>query len=239
MFLDGKLAIVTGGNSGIGSAIVEKLLELKAKVIVVDISESTFPKNNKNIFYFQADVSDFNLVGSLIEKLISKFSKIDILINNAGINKDAVVWKMDENQWDKVIDINLKGYFNFIRHLSPYFKKQQNGKIVNITSINGMRGKFGQSNYSAAKAGVIGLTKTIAKELGRYSINVNAVAPGLIETAMTQKLSKEARNKALAETALNRFGKREDVANLVAFLSSDLAMHVTGETIKVDGGQYI
>jgi 3-oxoacyl-[acyl-carrier protein] reductase len=167
------------------------------------------------------------------------FGKIDILVNNAGINWDGVIWKMTEEQWDMVVDINLKGYFNYIRAVAPLFRDQQSGKIINITSINGLRGKFGQSNYSAAKAGIIGLTKTVARELGKYGVNVNAVAPGLIETDMMKNADESVRSAALEDIVMKRIGQPEDVANLVAFLCTDMARHITGEVIKVDGGQYI
>jgi 3-oxoacyl-[acyl-carrier protein] reductase len=148
---------------------------------------------------------------------------------------------MTEEQWDRVIEVNLKGYFNFTRHCSPLFKNQRYGKIVNVTSINGLRGKFGQTNYSASKAGIIGFTKALAKELGAFGVNVNAVAPGTIETAMV--LASESRDKivdmAMAEIVLKRLGKPEDLGNVIAFMASDKAKHITGEVIKVDGGQYI
>ena len=169
------------------------------------------------------------------------FGSIEILVNNAGMNWDGVSWKMTEEQWDRVLEVNLKGYFNFCRHAAPLFKEQKYGKIVNITSINGLRGKFGQTNYSASKAGIIGLTKALAKELGAFGVNVNAVAPGLIETDMLRQ--SDARDKiidmAMAEIVLKRVGQAEDLAYVVAFLASDKARHVTGEVIKVDGGQYI
>ena len=157
------------------------------------------------------------------------------------MNWDGVSWKMSEEQWDRVIEVNLKGYFNFTRQAAPLFKEQKSGKIVNVTSINGLRGKFGQTNYSASKAGIIGFTKALAKELGAFNVNVNAVAPGLIETPMLT--ASEARDKivglAMNEIVLKRVGSPEDLANVIAFLASDKARHVTGEVIKVDGGQYI
>jgi 3-oxoacyl-[acyl-carrier protein] reductase len=146
---------------------------------------------------------------------------------------------MTEEQWDKVIDVDLKGTFNFIRAVSPLFREQKSGKIINITSINGLRGKFGQANYSAAKAGTIGLTKTVAKELGRSNVNVNTVAPGMILTDMFKDLPEEIKQKAADETVFNRLGETEDVSHLVTFLASDKSKHITGEVIKVDGGQYI
>jgi len=172
---------------------------------------------------------------------VAALGRLDILVNNAGMNWDGVSWKMSEEQWDRVLSVNLKGYFNFTRQVAPLFKNQKYGKIINITSINGLRGKFGQTNYSASKAGIIGLTKAVAKELGAFGVNVNAVAPGLIETAMLKE--SEARDKivelAMGEMALKRLGQPEDLATVVAFLASDKARHVTGEVIKVDGGQYI
>jgi 3-oxoacyl-[acyl-carrier protein] reductase len=157
------------------------------------------------------------------------------------MNWDGVCWKMTEEQWDRVLEVNLKGYFNFTRHAAPLFKEQKYGRIINVTSINGLRGKFGQTNYSASKAGIIGYTKAVAKELGAFGVTVNAVAPGLIETAMLK--TSEARDKivemAMAEIVLKRVGQPEDLANLIAFLASEKARHITGEVIKVDGGQYI
>ncbi len=247
MNFTGKTAIVTGGCRGIGNSILIKLAELGADIGFVDIvpvTDAQFTIDQvtslgRKCEFFKADISDFLQAASAIKYFHELFGHIDILVNNAGVNKDSVIWKMTEDQWDTVININLKGYFNYIHAVIPYFKAQNSGKIVNISSINGMRGKFGQSNYSAAKAGIIGLTKSIAKEMGRYSVNVNAVAPGLIETEMTRNLPEDALKAALQEITLNRFGKPEDVANVVAFLCSDYSSHITGEVIKVDGGQYI
>src|SRR5210317_1880587 len=172
---------------------------------------------------------------------LEAFGALEILVNNAGMNWDGVSWKMTEEQWDRVLEVNLKGYFNFIRQVAPLLKGQKYCKIINVTSINGMRGKFGQTNYSASKAGIIGYTKAVAKELGAFGVNVNAVAPGLIETAMLK--NSEARDKiidlAMAEMALKRIGQPEDLASVIAFLASDRARHITGEVIKIDGGQYI
>jgi 3-oxoacyl-[acyl-carrier protein] reductase len=189
----------------------------------------------------KCDIASFKDATATVQAAIEAFGSLQILVNNAGMNWDGVSWKMTEEQWDRVIEVNLKGYFNFIRHTAPIFKEQKYGKIINITSINGLRGKFGQMNYSASKAGIVGLTKALAKELGAFGVNVNAVAPGLIETAMLRE--SEARDKiidmAMAEIVLKRVGQPEDLAYVVSFLASDKARHITGEVIKVDGGQYI
>ncbi|MDH5744982.1 MAG: SDR family oxidoreductase, partial [Candidatus Aminicenantes bacterium] len=188
---------------------------------------------------YKVDVSEFEAAQNLVKEALEEFGHLDILINNAGMNWDGVIWKMTEEQWDAVINVDLKGTFNFIRAVSPLFKEQQSGKIVNITSINAMRGRFGQSNYTAAKAGTIALTKTVAKELGRFRVNVNAVAPGLIETDMIKTMPEDFIQRSKAETVFDDLGKPEDIAYLVTFLCSEKARHITGEVIKVDGGQYI
>jgi len=247
MDLKGKVALVTGGSMGIGTAICLDLgrngadVALtyrkhgdEAKTIAEDIA-----KMGRKAEAYAVDVSDHNAVQELVQKIVRDFGRLDILINNAGMNWDGVIWKMTEEQWDKVISVDLKGTFNFIRAVAPIFKEQNSGKIVNITSINGMRGRFGQSNYTAAKAGTIGLTKTVAKELGRSQVNVNAVAPGLIETDMIGSMPEDFKQKSRAETVFDRLGKPEEVAHVVTFLCTEKARHITGEVIKVDGGQYI
>ncbi|MFC1563698.1 3-oxoacyl-ACP reductase FabG [candidate division KSB1 bacterium] len=247
MNLEGKSAIVTGGSLGIGTAAALKLAESGANVALnyrkhKEEAEKVVEEINKmgrKGLAVQADVSSFSDAGNMVMKVIEEFGSIDILVNNAGINWDGVIWKMEEEQWDRVIEINLKGYFNYIRAAAPVFREQKSGKIINVTSINGIRGKFGQSNYSAAKAGIIGLTKTVAKELGKYGVNVNAVAPGLIETEMIKNAPESVREAALEEITLKRIGTPEEVANVIAFLCCEEARHITGEVIKVDGGQYI
>ena len=247
MHLNEKSAIVTGGSLGIGTAISLKLAEFGANVALnyrkhKDEAEEVVKKiqaMDKKGLAVQADVSSFPDAEKMVQTVKEEFGGIDILVNNAGINWDGVIWKMSEEQWDKVIDVNLKGYFNYIRAVAPIFREQQSGKIVNVTSINGIRGKFGQTNYSASKAGIIGMTKTVARELGKYGINVNSVAPGLIETEMIKNAPENVRQMALDEIVLKRIGQPEEVANVIAFLCTDLARHVTGEVIKVDGGQYI
>jgi len=247
MNLQNKSAIVTGASLGIGSAIALKLAEYGANVAInyrKHADEANMIADKVRAFgrkslVVQADISKFEDAGKMVEKVVAEFGGLDILVNNAGINWDGVIWKMTEEQWDTVLDINLKGYFNYIRHVAPIFKEQKHGKIVNVTSINGLRGKFGQSNYSASKAGIIGLTKAVAKELGKSSVNVNAVAPGLILTEMMEKAPDNVKEMALQEIVLGRIGLPEEVAEVVAFFCSDLSRHVTGEVIKVDGGQYI
>lgn len=247
MDLEGKVALVTGGSIGIGTEISLDLArngadvaltfrrhEEEARAVVEQIKAM-----GRKGEAFKIDVSNFNEVQELVKKVIDEFGHLDILVNNAGMNWDGVVWKMTEEQWDAVINVDLKGTFNFIRAASSVFREQNSGKIVNITSINALRGKFGQANYSAAKAGAVGLTKAVAKELGKYSVNVNAVAPGMIETAMIKDIPQDIKDKAAAETVFNRLGQPEDIAHLVTFLCSEKAKHITGEVIKVDGGQYI
>ena len=247
MDLKGKVALITGGSMGIGTAISLNLAQNGADVALtyrrheqeaMDVVEKI--KNlGRNAKAYKIDVSEFDAVQNLVNLVIQEFDHLDILINNAGMNWDGVVWKMTEEQWDKVIDVDLKGTFNFIRAVAPQFREQKTGKIINITSINGLRGKFGQSNYSAAKAGTIGLTKTVAREMGKYNVNVNSVAPGMILTDMFKDLPEEFKQKAADETVFNRLGDPDDVAHIVTFLASDRSRHITGEVIKVDGGQYI
>ena len=245
--LECKSAIVTGGSLGIGTAIAIKLAEFGANVAInyrkhKDEAEEVIKKvkaMGRKGLVVQADISNFEDAGKMVNTVKEEFGGLDILVNNAGINWDGVIWKMSEEQWDSVIDINLKGYFNYLRAVAPIFREQKFGKIVNVTSINGLRGKFGQANYSASKAGIIGLTKTVAKELGKYGINVNAVAPGLIETDMMKQATEEVRKMAIEEIVLKRIGLPEEVADVVAFMCSEMARHITGEVIKVDGGQYI
>ena len=247
MDLEGKVALVTGGSMGIGTAISLDLAKNGADVALTyrkhgdeakAIAEQIRGMGRKGKEY-QVDVSNFEDAQKLVEDVVKGFGHLDILVNNAGMNWDGVVWKMTEEQWDRVIGVDLKGTFNFIRAVSPIFREQKSGKIINITSINGLRGKFGQANYSAAKAGTIGLTKTVARELGKSSVNVNTVAPGMILTDMFKDLPEEFKQKAADETVFNRLGEPDDVANIVTFLASERSRHITGEIIKVDGGQYI
>jgi 3-oxoacyl-[acyl-carrier protein] reductase len=249
MLLKGKSAIVTGGSQGIGTATSLMLAEEGANVCLTyrkhkeeaEAVKKLIESKGCKALCVQCDISSFSETETVVKAAVEAFGRIDILVNNAGMNWDGVCWKMTEEQWDRVISVNLKGYFNFTRHVAPLFKDQKYGRLINVTSINGLRGKFGQSNYSASKAGIIGYTKAVAKELGAFGVTVNAVAPGLIETAMLRE--SEARDKiidlAMAEIVLKRVGQPEDLANVIAFLASDKAKHITGEVIKVDGGQYI
>lgn len=247
MLLEGKNAIVTGGSRGIGTAICLDLAANGANVALNFRKSSSEAQHvvdeirrmGRKALAVQADVSSFEDAQRMVRQVIEEFGSLEILVNNAGINWDGVIWKMTEEQWDAVINIDLKGTFNYCRAVVPIFREQKYGKIVNITSINGMRGKFGQTNYSAAKAGVIGFTKALAKELGRSNVNVNAVAPGFILTEMYETVPEEVKQQALAEIALGRAGKPEEVAWVVSFLCSEKSRHITGECVQVSGGQYI
>jgi 3-oxoacyl-[acyl-carrier protein] reductase len=245
--LEGKVALVTGGSRGIGAAIVADLATNGADVGFTYHSQAARAEQarcgvqalGRKAIAIQADAAAFVEAQRAVAETLQAFGRLDILVNNAGVNRDGVVWKMSEEDWDTVITTNLKGYFNMVRAAAPHFKEQKSGRIVNITSINGLRGKFGQSNYSAAKAGIIGFTKSVARELAAFNVTVNAVAPGLIETDMVKTAPESVREKALAEIVLGRLGQPEDVAFAVTFLCSDRARHITGEVLRVDGGQYI
>jgi 3-oxoacyl-[acyl-carrier protein] reductase len=245
--LEGKVAIVTGGTRGIGRAITLDLAANGADVALnyresADLATELVEiirNQGRRALAVRADVSSFEDAQMLVKKVLDELGRVDILVNNAGLNRDSVVWKMTEEQWDRVIDVDLKGTFNYTRAVTPLFREQGSGKIVNITSINGLRGKFGQTNYSAAKAGVIGFSKACARELGRSNVNVNAVAPGLIETEMVKGAPESVREMALAEIVLGRLGLPEEVAHVVTFLCTEKARHITGQVIQVDGGQYI
>jgi len=245
--LEGKGAIVTGGSLGIGRAVALDLAregvnvavnyrrhDTEAKQVVAEIE-----KMGRKGLAVKADVSVFDDAQKMVRDVVEAFGSLDILVCNAGITWDGVIWKMTEKQWDQVITVNLKGYFNYNKAAAMVFKDQKGGKIVNISSINGMRGKFAQSNYAASKGGEIAMSKSLAKELGKFNVNVNVVAPGMVLTDMMDSLAPEFKAGALAETTLGRFATPEDVAHLVSFLCSDQARHITGDVIKIDGGQYI
>jgi 3-oxoacyl-[acyl-carrier protein] reductase len=245
--LEGKGAIVTGGSLGIGRSVAIELAregadvavnyrrhDEEAKQVVAEIE-----KLGRKGLAVKADVASYADAEAMVKQVEAAFGGFHILVCNAGITWDGVIWKMTEKQWDAVIGVNLKGYFNYNKAAALVFKDQKYGKIVNISSINGMRGKFAQSNYAASKGGEIAMSKSLAKELGKFNVNVNVVAPGMVLTEMMEKIPAEFKNAALAETVLGRFATPEDVAELVCFLCSDRSRHVTGEVIKIDGGQYI
>ncbi len=232
-----QVVVITGGSGAIGAATAKLFVACGGRVVCVDKQPPQTTLEGAR--FIQVDIANFTEVQACVADILAEEKSVDCLINNAGISRDAPVWKMSEAEWDAVLNVNLKGAFNFIHHLAPHFRERQRGKIVNVSSINGLRGKFGLANYAASKAGLIGLTKTVAKELGRHNVNVNAVAPGYILTPLTQNLPQQILDQALGETVLGRLGEPEDVAHTILFLCSELARHMTGEVIKIDGGQYI
>ncbi len=246
MGLTDKVVLVTGAGGGIGASIALKFSQSGAKVVVADVIEefslntvSRIKEQGGEALAVTVDVSQISSVEEMVKKILDKFGKIDILINNAGVTRDNLLLRMKDEEWDKVISINLKGVFNCTKAVVRSMMKQRKGKIVNIASIVGIIGNAGQSNYAASKGGVISLTKTWAKEFASRNINVNAIAPGFIRTKMTDKLSEQIKEKVNQQIPLKRFGEVEDVANLCVFLSSDEANYITGEVIKLDGGMAI
>jgi len=245
--LEGKNAIVTGGSLGIGTAIALGLAEEGCNVAInyrkhADEANAVVAKAEemgRKGLAIKADVSCYDDAQNMVQTVIEEFGSLDIMVCNAGINWDGVIWKMSEEQWDTVINVNLKGYFNYNKAAACVFKEQKGGKIVNISSINGLRGKFAQSNYAASKGGEIAMSKSLAKELGKFNVNVNVVAPGMVMTDMAHNIPQEFLAAAMDETVVGRFATPEECANVVAFLCSDKSRHVTGEVIKVDGGQYM
>ncbi len=242
--LAGKVALVTGAGRGIGKAIAEALSEQGATVLVnyngsreqaLEVVERIKKKNGR-AEAVGCDVSDFAACGKMVEELIGRYGRVDILVNNAGITRDNLILRMTEEEYDKVLDTNLKGAFNTIRHLSRYFLKQRSGKIVNITSVSGVMGNAGQSNYSASKAGLIGLTKSVARELAGKGICVNAIAPGYIATDMTEALPEKARQALLQRIPMEKAGQPEDIARAAVFLSGSGSDYITGQVLCVDGG---
>ena len=237
-----QVAVVTGGASGIGKGIVKNLLVSGAQVAVLGRTEKSLKslynefKKIGEITYFSTDVKNYSEVDNAFKQIIERWSKVDILINNAGIADDKLAIRMTEESWDEVIDINLKGTFNCIKKVLPSMIKNKGGKIINMSSVVGIMGNPGQSNYCASKAGIIGLTKSLAKEYGKKNININAIAPGFIETEMTKKIGSE---KFLKDIVLDRLGIADDIANLVCFLCSKDASYITGQVINVDGGLLI
>ena len=242
--LKNKVAIVTGSARGIGKAIAEEYAKNGAKVVISDILQELADETAKELqvkynietLAIKADVSKFEEVETLVKSTIEKFGSIDIIVNNAGITRDNLIMRMSEDEWNLVIDINLKGVFNCIKAVTRPMMKQRAGKIINITSVVGQMGNAGQINYSASKAGVIGMTKTSAKELGSRGIKVNAIAPGFIVSEMTDKLSDQAKDSLIALIPVKKLGQPSDVAKAAVFLASENADYITGQVINVDGG---
>jgi 3-oxoacyl-[acyl-carrier protein] reductase len=240
--LNGKVALVTGASRGIGRAIALKLAELGADVAVVYAGNTEKARETVaaaracgvKAEAFQCDVSDFEAVKKTVEAVRQTLGPVDILVNNAGITRDGLVMTMKEEAFDAVVDVNLKGAFNMIRHVSPMLIRKRYGKIINITSVSGLTGNPGQANYSAAKAGLVGLTKSVARELASRNICCNAIAPGLITTDMTQDITDG--HPLKSAIPLGRAGLPEEVAELAAFLAQDCSDYITGEVIRIDGG---
>jgi 3-oxoacyl-[acyl-carrier protein] reductase len=245
--LMGHAAIVTGGRSGIGAAIalglahegcdvalVDQVVDDRARAVARGI-EAT----GRRALLLEADVRDFAAAEAVVGDAVKEFGRLDIMVGNAGVTADALSWKMTEEQWDTVLDVNLKGCFAYARAAAPVLRERHGGRIVFIASINGLRGKAGQANYTASKAGVIALGKTLARELGRSNVTVNVVAPGMVRTGMTEALPGEVVQRAVDETVLGRIATPEDIADAVVFLCSERARHVTGAVLRVDGGQDI
>jgi 3-oxoacyl-[acyl-carrier protein] reductase len=238
------IAIVTGAGRGIGEAIARHLATAGARVACVSRSEANAAKTADAINAtapdtarpYAVDVADRKAVGAVCERIIADFGKVDILVNNAGLTRDGLAMRMSEEDWDLVLDTNLKGAFNFIQGVMRPMIRQRAGRIINISSVAGLAGNAGQANYSASKAGLIGLTKTLAKELASRNITVNAVAPGFISTDMTNILPDNVKTAVIGQIPLGRFGQPDDIASAVAFLASPAAAYITGQTLTVDGG---
>lgn len=240
MRLENKVAIITGGAGGIGLAAVKRFLEEGAKVAIVDYDKQQGEKIEaelgENVAFFAVDVSKLADVKEMVEQVVNRFGKIDILINNAGITRDATLVKMSEEDFEKVIQINLNGVYYCTQAVAPHMIAQGSGKIISTSSVSGVYGNFGQTNYAATKAAIIGMTKTWAKELGRKGINVNAVAPGFTATPMVEKMPEKVLQQMEGITSLQRLGKPEDIANAYLFLASDESSYITGHVLQVDGG---
>lgn len=245
--LKNKIALITGAGRGIGRAIAIALAKEGAEVVInyngseerAKEVKQTIEENGGKASIYKCNVSDFVACEAMIKDIVKEYGHLDILVNNAGITKDGLIMKMKEEDFDSVLNVNLKGTFNTIRHSARQMLKQRSGKIINISSVSGILGNVGQANYAASKAGVIGLTKTMARELGSRGITVNAIAPGFVDTEMTEVLSEEIRENACKQIILGRFGKPEDIANTAVFLVSDKADYITGQVISVDGGMNV
>lgn len=242
--LEGKVAIVTGGARGIGKAICVCFAKAGADIAFSDMSRNEHFENTEKELQsygvkakgYVSDASDYNASAEFVKEVAADFGKIDILVNNAGITRDSLLMRMSEDQWDLIMKVNLKSVFNLTKAVQTYMIKQRSGSIINMSSVVGVSGNAGQSNYSASKAGIIGFTKSIAAELGSRNVRSNAIAPGFIITEMTGQLSEEVRNEWAQKIPLRRGGTPEDVANIALFLASDLSSYVSGQVIHVCGG---
>ncbi len=242
-----RVALVTGAGRGIGATIARTLAADNTDIAVVDYGEESsaaaalqaIAEAGAAVRYYRCDVSDFSAVKAVADSVAKDFGKIDILVNNAGVTADKLIMRMSEEDWDRVLSINLKGCFNMVKHVTPYMMRKRYGRIVSISSVVGLMGNAGQANYAASKAGIIGLTKTVAKEFGSRGITANAVAPGFIKTAMTDALTEEQKQAMYKMIPLGRLGETQDIADAVKFLVSDAAAYITGVVLKVDGGMYI
>ncbi|NLP33643.1 MAG: 3-oxoacyl-[acyl-carrier-protein] reductase [Clostridiales bacterium] len=242
--LKGKIAVVTGAGKGIGRAIALQLIEAGAKVVInyrssaaqVEELLAEIKDAGGEAIAVQADISKEDEAKGLIQTAVKQFGRLDILVNNAGINKDNLLMRISEVDFDRVIDTNLKGTFFCLKHAATVMLKQRSGKIINMSSVVGITGNIGQANYAASKAGVIGLTKTAARELASRGINVNAIAPGFIETEMTDKLPDKIKDACITNIPFGRFGAAKEIASVVCFLASEAASYITGQVIQVDGG---
>ena len=242
-----QVAVITGAGRGIGAEIAKALAKNHANIAIVDYSEKNAVRDTiaeieslgVKVKYYQCDVSNYEKTKEVVDSVAKEFGKIDILVNNAGVTADKILLRMEEADWDRVLDINLKGSFNMTKHATVHMMRKKYGRIVNISSVVALMGNVGQANYVASKAGLIGLTKTVAKEFGGKNITVNAIAPGYIKTAMTDALSEDVRNSMLKMVPLGYLGEVKDIANAVLFLVSESARYITGVTLKVDGGMYI
>ena len=245
--LKGKVALITAGSKGLGAEIVRLFAKLGAHVGFTYLHDAVAAEALMHEIHgmeipavaIQADAKDFSKASCVISEVQKKFGGLQILVCNAGIGRSKALWKMTEEDWDEVVDVSLKGAFNYIRAVAPIFKEQLYGKILCIGSINGLRGRIGSSSYNAAKAGLIGLVKTAAAELGQFNVNVNLVAPGFIETPSQTHTPELIRDLVLKECVIKRLGTPEDIAPIIGFLCSEAARHITGQIIKVDGGQYL
>lgn len=243
MRLEGKVTIITGSAQGIGKASAELFVREGAKVVIADVDEKKgrefeqeLLKQGFDVYYYPLNVANREDVANMVEKVMEKYGRIDVLINNAGITRDAMLVKMTEDHFDQVLNVNLKGVFNCTQAVVPIMIEQGSGKIINTSSVSGIYGNIGQTNYAAAKAAIVGLTKTWAKELGRKGINVNAVAPGFTKTSMVEKMPEKILNYMESIVSLQRLGEPKDIANAYLFLSSDESNYITGHVLHVDGG---